>query len=759
MSVILALFCQTIFQKIASSSRSLVAYQFLLLTSCSLLLTFNTFGQEIPIGTWRVHISYNSVKSIAIDNDYIFGATSNGVMMFDRDDNSITSYSKLTGLSGTTVTFIQYDGTNEQLLIGYEDGKIDVIKGNTIKALDPTQTTSITGTKSINHIALHNGLAYLSADFGVVVFDLARAEVKETWRDLGASGETLKINAATFKGDSIYLATDKGVLAGDLDDNLLDFNNYKRYNTGTFSGAIQTIAAFNDKIYVVINNAGLFSYISATGTWNIESYLTGETFTFLNASGGNLLAGADSKLWKIDVSNTITEVTNEKIDDPLYAIEENGKLWIGDNVNGLISDINGTFQSYLPNGPSQMATFRLAYADGSIYATAGGYTSAFVKLNNEGVVDEFAKGVWTAQTTSLTDITDVVVDQSGTSYFASFGEGLERQKTDGTLNVFNADNSPLVNLNPPGKFVNITALANSADGLWVANYGAVNSLHLLKADDTWESFTAPVVAARYPVDLAVDFSNYIWMIANPAQGGGIYVYDRTSKGYEYITDASGSGALPSKNVRSIAIDRDGLVWVGTDIGVAYFFEPSGEAVKPIYESRFLLRDDKVTAIAIDGGNRKWMGTERGVWLFNSTGEEMIYNFTTDNSPLLSNVIRDIAINHKTGEVFFATDKGIVSYRGDATESNSVFQSVKIFPNPVTNSFNGSVGINGLATNATVKITDISGKLIWQTQANGGTAMWNVRDYTGRRAATGVYLVFAATSDGVESVVGKIAVVE
>ncbi len=741
----------------ASSSRSLVTS--LLLTSHFLLITSHTIAQEIPIGTWRVHISYNSVKSITLDNDYIFGATSNGVMMLDLDDNSITSYSKMNGLSGTTVTFIQYDGVHEQLLIGYEDGKIDVIKANTIKALDPTRTTSITGTKSINHIALHNGLAYLSADFGVVVFDLARAEVKETWRDLGASGETLKINAATFKDDSIYLATDKGVMAGDLDDNLLDFNNYKRHNTGTFSGAIQGIAAFNNKIYAAIDNSGLFSYTSLSGTWTIESYLTGETFTFLSASGNNLLTGADGKLWTIDAGNNITQVANEKIEAPLYALEDNGKLWIGDNVNGLLSDANGTFQSYLPNGPSQTATFRLAYADGSIYAIAGGYTSAFVKLNNKGIVDKFTNGVWAAQSTSLTDITDVVVDPSGNSYFASFGEGFERQKTDGSVNVFNANNSPLINLNPPGKFVNITALANSDNGLWVANYGAVNSLHLLKTDDTWESFSAPVVAARYPVDLAVDLSGYIWMITNPTQGGGIYVYDRTSKGYEYITDASGSGALPSKNVRSIAVDHDGLVWVGTDIGVAYFFEPSGEAIKPIYESRFLLRDDKVTAIAIDGGNRKWMGTERGVWLFNATGEEMIYNFTTDNSPLLSNVIRDIAINHKTGEVFFATDKGIVSYRGDATESNSVFQSVKIFPNPVTNNFNGSVGINGLATNATVKITDISGKLIWQTQANGGTATWNVRDYNGRRAATGVYLVFAASSDGVESVVGKIAVVE
>jgi hypothetical protein len=753
-------FCvYTIFQKTISSFRKLLTSYPLLLAPYFLLLAFDSFAQQIPIGSWRVHISYNSIKSIALDDDYIFGATSNGVMVLDRDDNSITSYSKMSGLSGTTVTFIQYDNTTEQLLIAYEDGKIDVIKGNAIKALDPTQTTSITGTKSINHIAIHEGLAYLSADFGVVVFDLARAEVKETWRDLGAGGETLKINATTFRGDSIYLATDKGVLAGDLDDNLLDFNNYKRYNTGTFSGAIEAVAAFNDKIYAAINNSGLFSYNSSSGTWAIESYLTGETFTFLNASANNLLAGAANKLWKINAGNTITEVTNEKIDDPLFAIEENGKLWIGDNVNGLLSDANGIFQSYLPNGPSQTNAFRLAYADGSIYAIAGGYTSAFVRLNNAGVADEFTDGIWRAQSTSLTDITDVVVDPSGNSYFASFGEGLERQRTDGTVDIFNAGNSPLVNLNSPGKFVNITALANSSDGLWVGNYGAVNSLHLLKTDNTWESFAAPVVAARYPVDLAVDFSNYVWMIANPAQGGGIYVYDRTSKGYEYITDASGSGALPSKNVRSIAVDHDGLVWVGTDIGVAYFFEPSGEAVKPIYESRFLLRDDKVTAIAIDGGNRKWMGTERGVWLFNATGEVMIYNFTTDNSPILSNVVRDIAINHKTGEVFFATDKGIVSYRSDATESNSVFQTVQIFPNPVTNNFNGSVGINGLATNATVKITDISGKLIWQTQANGGTTTWNVRDYNGRRAATGVYLVFAATSDGVESVVGKIAVVE
>jgi hypothetical protein len=299
----------------------------------------------------------------------------------------------------------------------------------------------------------------------------------------------------------------------------------------------------------------------------------------------------------------------------------------------------------------------------------------------------------------------------------------------------------------------------------VANYGASTSLHLLKNDGTWESHSFPITAARYPTDLLVDEYGYVWMILNPSQGGGILVYDREEDRYAYLINTIGAGGLPSKNVRSIARDRDGYVWVGTDQGVAYFiyppevFEPGIDAIKPIFENRFLLKDDKVTAIKVDGGNRKWMATERGVWLFDAVGEKDIYNFTAANSPLLSDLVRDVEIVPTTGEVFFATDAGIVSFRSGATSSESSFQTVKIFPNPVTKEFSGLVGISGLATDAIVKITDVSGKLIWQTQANGGTATWNVQDYKGRRAATGIYLVFAATSDGSESVVGKLAVID
>jgi ligand-binding sensor domain-containing protein len=349
-------------------------------------------------------------------------------------------------------------------------------------------------------------------------------------------------------------------------------------------------------------------------------------------------------------------------------------------------------------------------------------------------------------------------------FLSSHGYGVQITEN-GSSTLYDETNSPLVNLSP-GRNVRVTALASSSDGVWVTNAGAIQSLHLYRNDNTWESFSFPAVAAaRYPVEIAVDYLGNVWMVLNPGNGGGILVFDREGNQSAYLTEVSGAGGLPSRSVYSIAMDRDGQVWIGTAEGVAYFPDPSRvfttgiNAVKPVFENRLLLKDEKVTAIEVDGGNRKWMGTEKGVWLFNAFGEEQIYNFSAENSPLLSDEITDIEINDESGEVFFMTPMGITSFRSTATISEADFNKVKIFPNPVTNHFNGLVGISGLATDATVKITDVSGKLVWQTIASGGTATWDVRDYNGRRAATGMYLVLSTSQDGSESIVGKIAVVD
>ncbi|MBA4056318.1 MAG: hypothetical protein C0490_16505, partial [Marivirga sp.] len=589
--------------------------------------------------------------------------------------------------------------------------------------------------------------------------------IKETWRDLGEEGKTLGIVQCTIAGDSIFLATENGVIAGDLNSNLLNYNNWKRFNFGVFSGPVESIAYFNGAVHAAINDSGIHSY--KDGSWVTKNYLQGGSFRAMHASATKLLIAKTDKVWEVSVADEVIEIASSLIEEPRSVFaDQNNRVWIGDGKNGLISDASGAFINYLPDSPSNEKITTLDYNMGVIYALGGGYSQAGVAIGNVGTMDKLSDGIWSSENSPLNDLTDLAFNQKTKKvYRSSFGFGIEEKDTQGMTRFFDQTNSPLVNTNVTPGFVNITALEYSPDGLWVANYGAAQSLHLFKDNDTWESFSFPLTASRYPLHLVSDFSGSVWMALHPAQGGGIFVYNKMNNASTHLTEVSGFGGLPAKPVHSMAVDRDGMVWVGTDQGVAFYINPSDvfspgiDAIKPIFENRFLLRDDKVTAIAIDGGNRKWMGTERGVWLFNSTGEKLLYNFTSQNSPLLSNIIRDIEINDNTGEVFFATGEGLVSFRGDATESNSSFQSVKVFPNPVTVNFVGTVGITGLATDAIVKITDVSGKLVWQTQANGGTATWNVQDYKGRRVATGVYLIFSATLDGSESVVAKIAVVD
>ncbi|HEY3429801.1 MAG TPA: two-component regulator propeller domain-containing protein [Cyclobacteriaceae bacterium] len=726
----------------------------LLIVSCQLSLAVN--AQEIPVGTWRAHTSFNSIHTISVGTSKVYAGSDNGVLVFDLADNSLATITKLDGLSSTNITQVVLDQTRQQVLVSYADGDLDILKQNEIINFDRLKnSTTVAGSKRINHISMRENLAYLATDYGLVVFDLNQLEVKETWRDLGSAGTKIKIYQSTFRDDSIFLATEQGVLAGDLDDNLLDFNNWRRFNTGMFNGNIQSITIFDGKVYAAINGSGIYRY--ENGSWTLQNYLQSLSFKNITSSANNMLITEGTNLHAVNTSGISSTITSGKIVNPFIGFEDvSGKRWVGDQRNGLVSDKSGGFESYVPNGPSFSPGLRVNYdpASNRMLAVSGGYSASFTALQKTEFLNSFSSGSWTQATTFLNkDLTDVEIVGSK-MFLSSYGQGIQVIENESII-FQDASTCPF-----------ITDLAVSAAGVWATNFGVTQSLRLLKNDNSWESFSfAGVPASLYPTDLAVDYLGNVWMVLNPANGGGIIVFDKEANDFAYLTEVPGSGGLPSKSVYSIAIDRNGIVWVGTASGVAYFpdpsrvFDPGINAVKPIFDERFLLRNEKVTAIEVDGGNRKWMGTENGVWLFNSFGEEQGYYFTAANSPLLSDEIIDIEVHGKSGEVFFVTTVGICSFRSDATTSDGVFQQVKIFPNPVTSQFNGFVGISGLATDAFVKITDVSGKLIWQTQANGGTAAWDVRDYNGRRAATGMYLVLSTSVDGTESVVGKIAVVD
>lgn len=722
------------------------------IVNCQLAVV-TCYAQEIPLGTWRTHHSYQAIHAIAIGNNQVYGASSTGIVVVNAD-NSLSTITRLDGLGSADITSLAYDAPRSQLLVTYADGLLDIVKSNEIVSFTTLKNSpTITGSKKINQVVVQGALAYLATDYGVVVFDLNQLEVKETWRDLGPSGQLWSINQCTFLNDSIFLATQQGVMVGSLTDNLLDFANWKRFSTGAFTNAVDAIASFNNRIYAAIDGQGLFVY--EDGIWSLQDF-AGSDFHSLNA-GNQLWIMESDNLWKLNASNELEQVTDIKIEQPVFATEDgSGDSWIGDLRNGLVSDRSGAFESYIPNGPTFSGGFRLSKNQGhDIFAVSGGYTSTFTPAGKSEDVNAFSSGSWRSEGTLLTtDVTDVDFTSTKT-IVSTFGSGLQVVENNNAI-LYTNGNSPL-------STNRVTASAVSKDGIWVTNYGASLSLHLLKGDNTWESFSFPFSAAQYPTDLLVDGLNQVWMILNPAQGGGLLVFDRESNEHVYLTEATGSGSLPSRQVYSLTLDRNGFVWVGTAAGVAYLnpgqvLSGNVNSVKPVVNGRILLRDETTTAMAVDGGNRKWLGTRNGVWLFDAFGETPIHNFTTDNSPLPSNEILDVEIHPVTGEVFFATPRGIVSYRSDATESSGSFTNVKIFPNPVLSTFSGQVSISGLATDARVKITDIAGKLIWETSANGGTATWHVRDYNGNRAASGMYLVIAISQDGLDSVVGKIAVV-
>ncbi|GAI04403.1 unnamed protein product, partial [marine sediment metagenome] len=241
--------------------------------------------------------------------------------------------------------------------------------------------------------------------------------------------------------------------------------------------------------------------------------------------------------------------------------------------------------------------------------------------------------------------------------------------------------------------------------------------------------------------------------------------DRTNK--FSIVDQDGK---TFNNIFSVAEDLEGNIWVGTNEGPVIYYNPENVfSGQNFFAHRinipreddsglanYMLGTETITAIAVDGANRKWIGTENaGVFLLAPDGMKQIYSFNENNSPLLSNNITSIAIDHQSGEVFFGTDKGIISYRSTATQGSNEFNKVFVFPNPVREDYDGPITVTGLVSDAEVKITDISGNIVYETRALGGQAIWDGRNFSGARVQTGVYLIFCTNEDGSKTHVTKL----
>jgi hypothetical protein len=753
-----------------------------IITIVILSLTKAISQSNIPIGTWRNHLAFNRAQIVHQVKDDIFCISENSLFIFNPEDNGIQIVSKIDGLSDITISAINYQIETELLILGYANGNIDLITDQNIYNLPDVKNVEISHNKSILDIALYEQFIYFITEFGVVVYNQDQNAIKETWQNLSDGGDFLKIMKGTVLNDTIFLATEDGVIAGDLNpgNNLLDYRNWKRFQTdqGLPQENTREIESFNNDLYVVQNDDLIYKY--ENGYWvRVLEDITGY-INSAKSSGSSLTFTLSDRLYYLDESQAIQEVVNDHFLSSRNAILIDNDIWVADFINGLVHLKSSFSEVIRPSGPFSNDVFKIYDFQGNVVAVPSGFNAQYQPLRNPDGFYYFSDGQWMNFNNSggfgynpLPDVEDLVDvcynDIHDKIYLTSFGYGLLEWDGDNTFHVYD-DESPgvtLINSNPPEPFTLVPGVeVDNAGKVWMSNYNTNVPLHEFDGSETWQGYSIPAVGSSNIIDFIIATDKNKWMIVYPGSGGGIIVYNEEDGNMRRLTSQVGNGSLPDNNVTSIVEDLEGQIWVGTTNGGAYypfpflvFDDPEFEAILPVYENNFLFKDETITSLDVDGGNRKWIGTNKGAWLFGPDGTELVGNFNLVNSPILSDNIIDIEVNQVSGEVFFGTDKGIISFRSDAVEAGDQHSSVKIFPNPVTPNFNGIVGIEGLAQNSIVKITDISGNLVYQTRSEGGMATWNVVDINGQRPNTGIYLVFSSTEDGSDTYVGKLAIIK
>ena len=737
---------------------------------------------QIGMGQWRTHLPYQYASLVETTDDRVFCSTTGGLFYYKLDDHLVEKISKVDGLSDNGVSAMRWSSELETLILAYENSNLDIIRNGVVVNIPDIMKKQITGDKTIYDIFYVDKIAYLSTGFGIVVLNLEKDEISETYL-IGDNGQSLKVNQVTSDGTHLFAATDRGIRKGLLSDPfLVDYNSWELVTDIPGSGgAFGTIAFFEDHLFTSSDDPADEQdqvYYSSGSGWSDYPYFTGNLcFELLNQ--GEFLSLVDDTAVHL-ISDDFLVVQQLFSSRPRSAsLDYNGDLWLADFGLGLKTNQGGGTWGIKPNGPYSTSVFDMESSGGVVQAVVGGITASWNNLWNTATLETFMDEEWTwTHSWEDRDLITLAIDADDPShvYAGSWGSGLLEFR-DKEFTRYNETNSSLQTIQP-GPYVRIGGVAlDPQENLWMTNSNVSEPISVLKPDGTWKSFRVDNLISSYGAlgDILVSSAGHKWVIV--PRGNGLFamddnmtIDDSSDDIYEKVSVVDKYGKVITNDVYSFAEDHDGNLWLGTNQGVLVMYSPYRLFVDGnIYAQEILIpRDDGsgyadpllgaqvVTAIEVDGANRKWLGTSGGgVYLVSEDGLEELHQFNTSNSPLLSDVIADICVDGLTGEVFFGTDKGIISYKGEALQGSTAYSNVVVYPNPVRETYEGPVAIKGLLENTTVKITDMGGNLVFETESLGGQAIWNGTNFNGERVATGVYIIYLSNADGEFSHVTKV----
>lgn len=750
------------------------------------VLALSAPAQQQPIGYWRSLLPYHSAKGVASDGGTIYVITNQSFFSYNYVSGQMNAYSKVEGMSDIGMQAIAYDTLTSTVVLAYENGNIDLFQDNTFYKIPELKIETIAGEKTIYAVYCRNGYAYLSTSIGVIVLDLEKQNIKETY-EFNVGSQVMPVRSFVASGAYYYAATANGLYRADAsstalqstqawhvvdtnkdmvwlagyDNELFAASMYKVYRLSGDTLALEYAPQYKKIKHIDHNNGGVFVSVYDTASYN------GYVVT-LTASG-------------------LTDSIDLPSLEPLQTLATpDGSKWVAEATNGLYRIFqNGEKSFYNPEGPSDAGAFDIYANNGDVWVAHGGYDDKGIPLGNFNGVGHFIDGKWHRYErfiyqpfNSLSDFTVLTRDElTGTTYMGSFRNGLYILNSDGNtgklLGAASGIFDPTISLGPDERQIGGVGL-DSKRNLWVSTIYSQHQLYARDADSNWYSYLLPGVV--WGGKLVVDDYDQVWIAGFAGTGLTVYsangtLADKSDDAVRHLSTGAGSGNLPSNTVNCLAKDKNNSIWVGTSNGIGIVSNCSApftggqlcDADIPIVQydqyAGYLFAANNVRALAVDGANRKWVGTDDGVWLLSADASEIVYRFTTENSPLPSNYIQSIAVDGVTGEVYIGTQQGIVCFRSTATEGGKSNKDVLAFPNPVPSGYTGTIAIKGLVANADVRITDVSGQLVYRTKALGGQAVWNGRDYKGGKPASGVYLVFASDADGNETYTGKIVILK
>ncbi|MBK8416918.1 MAG: hypothetical protein IPL22_21835 [Bacteroidetes bacterium] len=782
--------------------------QILYIFSLLLFLPSGISAQNQSLGQWKVHLPYNSAKKIADTGTKVYCASEKGLFYYNKQDNSIATLSKVTGLSEITISTIAYNPTYGCLVIAYTNANIDLIINNKIINISDIKRKNLTGDKNIYGIEFYNNIAYLSCGFGIVALDLDRREIKETYI-IGPLGTEIQVFDVAIWNNFIFAATENGVYSASVTNpNLIDFSNWTiTFNDSGNAGDCNMIEVFNNQVIMnyakpgaLNNNSNDEVYLYDGFSWTLAGggFIQDNIKHFsLRASGGRLLVTNSYNLSIYD--NNFNRIIY--IDAGVYAdaaprdavYDTDGILWIADNGSGMLRmTASLSYDFIMPDGPASDLVSAMQVVDKKLWMTHATRTAGWFNTYAPGNFSEYDNGDWKSYNNktmpgsainigNFFDMMSVAIDPGNKNhvYVGSKGQGIIEMLNGVAIASYRDTNSTLqVGIGNPSQCQVVGMGFDSDNNLWALNSLAAKPVNVRTTAGNWRAFSIPDISGA-PLfgDLTVDSYGQKWInvIGNNAPlGNGIAVFsdngtleDATDDKSRFISSGIGSGNLPSTDIRAITEDLENEIWLGTGKGVAVIYSPSAVLTSTNFDAQqilikqdginqYLLESEVVTAIAVDGANRKWIGTESGgVFLMSPDGTEQILNFNEVNSPLLSNYILSIAIDQESGVIYFGTNRGVISYKGDAIAGTGGCSDVLAYPNPVRPDYTGPIAIKGLVPNGSVKITDVSGNLIFETKSNGTQALWYGKNFKGEKAHTGVYLVFSTDEEGENTCVTKL----